>query len=91
MSRVALHAAYGSAGQAEAIRGGYYHLVGPPRDGIIAKEIAKGAEDVMTAFIGHDHAKDPESFRANRGDALTIDSGWREIADPALGFVKRFA
>jgi pimeloyl-ACP methyl ester carboxylesterase len=27
----------------------------------------------------------------NRGHALTIDSGWREVADAALGFVKRFA
>jgi pimeloyl-ACP methyl ester carboxylesterase len=27
----------------------------------------------------------------NRGHALTIDSGWREVADRALGFVKRFA
>src|SRR4051812_17683897 len=26
----------------------------------------------------------------NRGHALTIDSGWREVADKALGFVKRF-
>lgn len=26
-----------------------------------------------------------------RGHALTIDSGWREVADTALGFVKRFA
>jgi pimeloyl-ACP methyl ester carboxylesterase len=26
-----------------------------------------------------------------RGHALTIDSGWREVADKALGFVKRFA
>src|SRR5215204_4099517 len=26
-----------------------------------------------------------------RGHALTIDSGWREIADKALAFVKRFA
>jgi non-heme chloroperoxidase len=28
---------------------------------------------------------------ANRGHALTIDSGWREVADTALTFVKRFA
>jgi non-heme chloroperoxidase len=28
---------------------------------------------------------------SNRGHALTIDSGWREVADTALGFVKRFA
>src|SRR6202011_2741808 len=26
----------------------------------------------------------------NRGHALTIDSGWREVADAALGFIKRF-
>jgi non-heme chloroperoxidase len=27
----------------------------------------------------------------NRGHALVIDSGWREVADPVLAFVKRFA
>src|ERR1700692_1697742 len=27
---------------------------------------------------------------ANRGHALVIDNGWREVADTALGFVKRF-
>jgi non-heme chloroperoxidase len=27
----------------------------------------------------------------NRAHALTIDSGWREVADTALGFVERFA
>jgi hypothetical protein len=26
----------------------------------------------------------------DRGHALTIDSGWREVADKALGFVQRF-
>ena len=26
----------------------------------------------------------------NRGHALTIDGGWREVADKALAFVKRF-
>jgi non-heme chloroperoxidase len=26
----------------------------------------------------------------NRGHSLTIDSGWRQVADTALGFVKRF-
>jgi len=26
----------------------------------------------------------------NRGHALTIDSGWREVADAALAFIKRF-
>jgi non-heme chloroperoxidase len=28
---------------------------------------------------------------ANRGHALTIDSGWKEVADTALAFVRRFA
>jgi non-heme chloroperoxidase len=27
----------------------------------------------------------------NRGHSLTIDDGWREVAETALGFVKRFA
>jgi non-heme chloroperoxidase len=27
----------------------------------------------------------------NRGHSLTIDSGWREVADTALAFVRRFA
>jgi non-heme chloroperoxidase len=27
---------------------------------------------------------------SNRGHALTIDSGWREVADEALAFVTRF-
>ena len=26
----------------------------------------------------------------NRGHALTIDNGWREVADTALAFVQRF-
>jgi len=25
-----------------------------------------------------------------RGHSLTIDSGWREVADAALGFIHRF-
>jgi pimeloyl-ACP methyl ester carboxylesterase len=28
---------------------------------------------------------------AGRGHALTIDNGWREVADLALAFVQRFA
>jgi hypothetical protein len=27
----------------------------------------------------------------NRGHSLTIDHGWQEVAQTALGFVKRFA
>ena len=29
--------------------------------------------------------------KEDRGDALTIDSGWRAVADNALAFVQRFA
>jgi hypothetical protein len=28
---------------------------------------------------------------ANRGHSLTIDHGWREVAETALAFVERFA
>ena len=28
---------------------------------------------------------------AGRGHSLTIDHGWREVADTSLAFVKRFA
>ncbi len=35
-------------------------------------------------------AKD-HTVAPNHGHALTIDSGWREVADAGLGFVKRFA
>jgi non-heme chloroperoxidase len=36
---------------------------------------------------------DPTEFveMADRGHALTIDSGWREVADTALAFIQRFA
>ena len=30
------------------------------------------------------------SMIPNRGHSLTIDSGWREVAEQALGFVQRF-
>jgi hypothetical protein len=26
----------------------------------------------------------------NRGHALVVDSGWREVADTALAFIQRF-
>jgi hypothetical protein len=34
-------------------------------------------------------AIDPTPF-GGRGHSLTIDSGWREVSDTALAFVKRF-
>ena len=43
----------------------------------------------------HLHQKNPGLTEIveipNRGHALTIDSGWREVADTALDFVRRFA
>jgi hypothetical protein len=36
--------------------------------------------------VGADHLP-----RLVEGLALTIDSGWREVADKALAFVQRFA
>jgi pimeloyl-ACP methyl ester carboxylesterase len=36
------------------------------------------------------HAVTEITEMPNRGHALTIDSGWREVADTALSFVKRF-
>jgi hypothetical protein len=32
----------------------------------------------------------PTSRTKSHGHALTIDSGWREVADTALAFVQRF-
>jgi len=49
-----------------------------------------GKLDRKPAVIGHSFggliAQIP-----GRGHALTIDSGWREVADTALAFVRRFA
>jgi hypothetical protein len=42
----------------------------------------------------HEQRKNPEITEIveipNRGRTLTIDSGWREVADTALTFIKRF-
>jgi pimeloyl-ACP methyl ester carboxylesterase len=44
------------------------------------------------SFDKQKHNSNPTEFTEvpNRGHALTIDSGWREVADRALEFVKRF-
>ncbi|MFI8192012.1 alpha/beta hydrolase [Streptomyces sp. NPDC085946] len=39
----------------------------------------------------NEHAVTEITEIPGRGHALTIDSGWREVADTALAFVKRFA
>ncbi|MER7718562.1 alpha/beta hydrolase [Streptomyces flaveolus] len=38
----------------------------------------------------NEHAVTEITEMPNRGHALTIDSGWREVADTALAFVRRF-
>jgi hypothetical protein len=40
--------------------------------------------------IGIRQAGRNQAGLVNRGHALVIDSGWREVADTALGFLKRF-
>jgi non-heme chloroperoxidase len=45
------------------------------------------------AYKRQQHNKNVTEFIEipNRGHALTIDSGWREVAETALGFIRRFA
>jgi hypothetical protein len=38
----------------------------------------------------HNHGVTELTEIPNRGHALTIDGGWREVADKALTFIKRF-
>ena len=61
--------------------------------------ISGGADHTVPHAIAHAsyrrqrrNAGETEFFEfANRGHSLTIDAGWREVADKALTFVKRFA
>jgi non-heme chloroperoxidase len=39
----------------------------------------------MSFALGHEIVEMPD-----RGHALRVDSGWRQVADTALAFVKRF-
>jgi len=56
------------------------------RDHTVAWAIAKAAYDRQKRNEGvTEFEKVP-----NRGHSLTIDSGWREVAEKALAFVKRF-
>jgi hypothetical protein len=51
---------------------------------------AATGRNVMTAApITKEHETTAEQI--DRGHALTIDSGWREVAHTALAFVRRFA
>jgi hypothetical protein len=41
-------------------------------------------------IIGHSFGGLLTMILAGRGHALTIDAGWREVAEKALEFIKRF-
>jgi hypothetical protein len=42
-------------------------------------------------YARHGFGPSPPTRSTSRGHAVTVDSGWREVADTALAFVKRFA
>jgi non-heme chloroperoxidase len=62
-------------------------IISGERDHTVPRAIAEGAykkqqrNEAVTEFVE----------MPGRGHALTIDSGWREVADTALAFVRRFA
>jgi hypothetical protein len=40
--------------------------------------------------LEQDYASSIPSVLKGRGHALTIDHGWQEVAETALGFIRRF-
>jgi hypothetical protein len=42
-------------------------------------------------FLGCETLWSQRNLRKGERDMLVIDSGWREVAETALAFVKRFA
>ena len=68
-------------------------VMGHSTGGLLAQILADRGLSAATVAI------DPGPFRGVlplplstlRGHSLTIDSGWREVAERALAFVKRFA
>jgi pimeloyl-ACP methyl ester carboxylesterase len=62
---------------------------------IISGEKDTTAPGAMAEGIYHKQKRNPGVTEIveipNRGHALVIDSGWREVADTALAFIKRFA
>jgi hypothetical protein len=63
-------------------------LAGPSAQGRITMTTAPSVTDA--AAISQHEAGQIERAAAT-GHALTIDGGWREVADTALAFVRRFA
>jgi pimeloyl-ACP methyl ester carboxylesterase len=62
---------------------------------VISGEKDNTAPGAMAEGIYHKQKRNPDVTEIveipNRGHALVIDSGWRDVADTALAFVKRFA
>jgi hypothetical protein len=59
------------------------------REDLIVARSGKGLGIPGTGHIGGKLAREIVEI-PGRGHALTIDSGWREVAETALAFVKRF-
>ena len=56
-------------------------------DHTVPPAIAKASFNKEKKNAGRDRVRRDDG----RGHALTIDSGWREVANTALAFVQRFA
>ena len=61
-------------------------IISGERDHTVPGAIAKSTYKLQR----HNHAPTEIITVANRGHSLTIDAGWREVADAALTFVNRF-
>jgi non-heme chloroperoxidase len=61
-------------------------IISGEKDNTVPRAISKGT------FKRQEHNEGVTEFveMPNRGHALTIDSGWREVAETALAFIQRF-
>jgi non-heme chloroperoxidase len=62
-------------------------IISGERDHVVPRAIANASFKRQKRNVGVTEIVEMK----NRGHGLTIDSGWREVADTALAFVKRFA
>jgi len=62
-------------------------VISGEKDHTVPRSIAKASYKRQQRNVGVTEFTE----MAGRGHALTIDSGWREVADTALAFVQRFA
>ena len=61
-------------------------IISGEKDNTVPRAIASASFDLQKRNKGVTEFAEMK----NRGHALTIDSGWKEVADTALAFVKRF-